>query len=167
MPAPTATPVVSGGEQLIVNGGFESEGGWVFSQTRVPASYATEIIHSGRRSARLGIISGPDVYSYSSVHQTVTIPAGIRQAVLRYWIYPISQDIYPNDLQLVLILEGFRVVAIADQSLSNARQWLPGFVDLTRFAGRTITVYFGVYNGGGTGSTTAMYLDDVELVIER
>lgn len=160
--------MVSGGEQIIVNGGFETEGGWIFSQTRVPATYSTEIVRSGRRSARLGIVSGQDLYSYSSVHQTITIPAGVQRVVLRYWTYPISQDIYPNDLQLVLVLdENFRIAAIADQSLSNARQWLPGSVDLTRFAGRTITLYFGVYNGGDTGSTTAMYLDDVELVIER
>ena len=113
-------------------------------------------------------MSGQDFYSYSSVHQTVTLPAGLRRAVLRYWSYPISQDVYPNDLQLVLILdENFRIAAIADQSLSNARRWLLGSVDLTRFAGRTITIYFGVYNGGGSGSTTAMYLDDVELLIER
>lgn len=168
LPASTATPVVSGGEQLIVNGGFETEGGWIFSQTRVPAAYSTEIVRSGRRSARLGIVSGRDLYSYSSVHQIITIPAGVQRAVLRYWTYPISQDIYPNDLQLVLILdENFRIAAVADQSLSNAHQWLPGSVDLTRFAGRAITLYFGVYNGGGTGSTTAMYLDDVELVLER
>jgi len=168
LPISTVTPVASGGEQLLVNGGFEAEGGWIFSQTRVPAAYSTEMAHSGQRSVRLGIVSGPDIYSYSSVHQTVTIPIGVRSAVLRYWSYPISQDVYPNDLQLVLILdENFRIAAVADQSLSNARQWLPGTVDLTRFAGRTITIYFGVYNGGGTGSTTAMYLDDVELVIER
>ena len=167
LPVVTATPMVLGGEQLIVNGGFESEGGWVFSQAPVPATYSTEIVHGGRRSARLGIVSGPDIESYSSVYQTITIPAGVQRAVLRYWTYPISQDVYPNDLQLVLILEGARIAAIADQSLSNARQWLPGSFDLTRFAGRTITLYFGVYNGGGTGSATAMYLDDVELVIER
>ena len=159
--------MVLGGEQLIVNGGFESEGGWVFSQAPVPATYSTEIVHSGRRSVRLGIVSGPDIESYSSVYQTITIPAGVQRAVLRYWTYPISQDLYPNDLQFVLILEGARIAAVADQSLSNARQWLPGSFDLTRFAGRTVTLYFGVYNGGGTGSTTAMYLDDVELVIER
>jgi serine protease len=170
LPAPitTTTPVISGSEQLIVNGGFEAEGGWIFSQTRVPAAYSTEVVHNGQRSARLGIVSGQDFYSYSSVHQTVTLPAGLRRAVLRYWSYPISQDVYPNDLQLVLILdENFRIAAIADQSLSNARRWLLGSVDLTRFAGRTITIYFGVYNGGGSGSTTAMYLDDVELLIER
>ncbi|MGQ9502651.1 MAG: S8 family serine peptidase [Anaerolineae bacterium] len=168
VPISTVTPIVLGGEQLIVNGDFESEGGWVFSQTRVPAAYSTGIVHSGRRAARLGIVSGQDLYSYSSVHQTIAIPSGVQRAVLRYWTYPISQDIYPNDLQLVLILdENFRIAAIVDQSLSNARQWLPGSVDLTRFAGHTITLYFGVYNGGGTGSVTAMYLDDVELVIER
>jgi serine protease len=167
-PPATTTPVATGGEELIVNGGFEGEGGWVFSQTAVPAGFATEVVHSGQRSARLGIVSGYDLYSYSSVHQTITIPAGIKRAMLTYWTYPISQDVYPNDLQLVLILDQhFRLVASADQSLSNARQWVPGAFDLTQFAGQTITVYFGVYNNGVTGRTTAMYLDDVTVTVER
>jgi aminopeptidase S len=159
---------VSGGEELIVNGGFEGEGGWVFSQTQVPGAYATEVVNSGQRSARLGIVAGYDVRSYSSVYQTISIPAGVRRATLTYWSYPISPDVYPNDLQLMLLLdEQFRVIRSASQGLSNAREWLPGSVDLTEFAGRTITVYFGVYNDGGTGLTTAMYVDNVVLEVER
>jgi serine protease len=167
-PPTVTTPVVSGGEELIVNGGFEGEGGWVFSQTQAPGAYATEVVHSGQRAARLGIVAGYDVHSYSSVFQTISIPAGVRRATLTYWAYPISLDVYPNDLQLMLLLdEQFRVIRSAAQGLSNAREWVPASVDLTEYAGRTITVYFGVYNDGGEGLTTAMYVDDVELAVER
>ncbi|MCZ7600628.1 MAG: hypothetical protein M5U09_26850 [Gammaproteobacteria bacterium] len=153
---------------MILNGGFEGEAGWVFSQTPIPGAYATEVVHSGQRSARLGIVSGYDLYSYSSVHQTVSIPAGVKRAMLTYWTYPISQDVYPNDVQLVLILDqNFRLVASADQSLSNAQQWVPGALDLTQFAGRTITIYFGVFNSGGTARPSAMYVDDVTVTIEQ
>jgi hypothetical protein len=167
-PPTTTTPVVTGGEELIANGGFEGEGSWVFSQTLVPGGYTTDIVHSGQRSARLGIVTGYDVYSYSSVHQTISIPTGVKRAMLTYWTYPMSLDVYPNDVQMVLILDqGFRLIASADQSLSNARQWVPGALDLTQFAGQTITVYFGVYNNGGTGRTSAMYVDDVTVTVEQ
>jgi serine protease len=167
-PTTTTTPVATGGEELIVNGGFEGEGGWIFSQTPVPGAYATEVVHSGQRSARLGIVTPYDVYSYSSVHQTISVPAGVKRTMLTYWTYPISTDVYPNDVQMVLILDqNFRLVASADQSLSNAQQWVPGALDLTQFAGQTITVYFGVYNNGGTGRTSAMYVDDVMVTVEQ
>jgi len=38
---------------------------------------------------------------------------------------------------------------------------------MTPFAGCTVYVYFGVYNGGHTGKTSAVYVDDVSLVVER
>jgi hypothetical protein len=134
----------------------------------MPGAYTTEMARTGLRSARIGIVSGYDVYSYSSVFQTIHVPEGVRRATLTYWTYPISADVYPNDLQMVLLLdEAFHVVGFADQSLSNARQWIPGSYDLTPFAGRTVTVYFGVYNGGSTGLTSAMYVDDVAVTVER
>jgi hypothetical protein len=168
-PSPTPTippPPVSG--NLIVNGDFESNVGWTFSSTRWAGGYATNVVHSGTRSARVGIVDGADVYSYSSIWQTVAIPTGIRRATLTYWIYPVSQDTFPQDLQLVLVLnEQFRVVSYADRSLSDARQWIQRSYDMAPFAGRTVIVYFGVFNRGQTGKPSALYVDDVALTVER
>ncbi len=168
-PSPTPTippPPVSG--NLIVNGDFETNTGWTFSSTRWAGGYATNVVHSGTRSARVGIVDGADVYSYSSIWQTVAIPAGVRRATLTYWVYPVSQDTFPQDLQLVLVLnEQFRVVSYADRSLSDARQWIQRSYDMTPFAGRTVIVYFGVFNRGQTGKPSAMYVDDVALTVER
>ena len=170
-PGPTPTPTippppVSG--NLIVNGDFETGGGWIFGYTPRPGNYAAEVVHSGARSARLGIVGGSDAYSYSSVWQAVAIPAGTRRATLTYWVYPISQDTFPRDLQMVLVLnEQFRVLNYADRSLSNAQQWTQRSYDMTRYAGRTVQVYFGVLNQGRTGRPSAMYVDDVALTVEQ
>jgi hypothetical protein len=163
-PGPTTTTPAG---DLIVNGGFEMDTGWAFGSTQQPASYTSDIVHSGARSVRLGIVEGYDIYSYSSVWQTVTIPADAGRATLTYWTYPMSQDEFPHDLHLVLLLDDkFHVLDYVDQSLTDLRQWIPGSYDLTPFAGRTLTLYFGVYNGGGMGSPSAMYVDDVALTVE-
>ncbi|GAB4543480.1 MAG: hypothetical protein Kow0063_36700 [Anaerolineae bacterium] len=163
---PTPTPPVSG--DIIINGGFETDEGWIFNPTRHPGSYSTQVVYSGARSARLGIVDGVDRYAYSSVVQLVTVPADARRATLSYRVYPISQDVFPRDIQMVLILNRrFRTIAIIDRTLSNAGQWIERSYDMTPFAGRTVYVYFGVYNGGRSGKTSAMYVDDVRLIVER
>lgn len=166
-PTPTATPPPVSGN-LIVNGDFESDGGWIFSVTRHPAGYSTEVVHGGTRAARVGIVDGIDRYSWSSVWQPVTIPADARRATLTFWVYPMSDDVFPRDLQLVLVLNrGFRVIRYLDRTLSDSRQWIQRSYDLTPYAGQTISVYFGVVNRGRDGKTSAMYVDDVSLIVER
>jgi hypothetical protein len=116
----------------------------------------------------VGIVDGLDRYSYSSIVQRVKIPADARRATLTYWVYPLSDDVFPRDMQMVLILNHrFRTIAVVDRTLSNARRWFQRSYDMTPFAGRTVYVYFGVVNGGHSGKTSAMYVDDVSLVIER
>ncbi len=165
--SPAHTTITPAGD-LIINGGFETDVGWEFGSTQQPASYTSDMVHSGGRSVRLGIVDEYDIYSYSSIWQTITIPANARRATLTYWTYPMSQDEFPHDLHLVLLLDDkFHVLDYVDQSLSDLHQWIPGSYDLTPFAGRTVTLYFGVYNGGGTDRPSAMYLDDVALTVEH
>jgi serine protease len=166
-PSPSATvPPVTG--NLIVNGDFESDAGWTFGVTRYPGDYSSQVVHGGARAARLGIVDGLDVYSYSSIWQVVTIPADAQRATLDYWVYPLSDDVFPADLQLVLVLnEHFRVVNYVERTLSDSRQWSQHSYDMTPFIGQTVYVYFGVVNRGRTGRTSAMYVDDVALTIER
>ena len=165
--SPVPTTITLAGD-LIINGGFEDDSGWAFGSTQQPANYTSDLVRSGARSVHLGIVEGYDIYSYSSIWQTVTIPADARRATLTYWTYPMSQDEFPHDLHLVLLLDdNFHILGYVDQSLSDPRRWIPGSYDVTPFAGRTVTLYFGVYNGGGTGRPSAMYLDDVALTVEQ
>ena len=164
-----ATPALPATGDLIINGGFETDDGWVFGMTETLGDYTTTLAHSGLRSARVGITQEEeDTYGYSSVSQPVTIPVDVKKATLNYWIYPVSDDVFPRDLQMIMLLdEHSYVLGQVDQSLSNAQQWIAGSYDLTPFAGRTLNIYFGVLNSGGTGRSTALYVDDVSVTIER
>jgi hypothetical protein len=80
----------------------------------------------------------------------------------------LSEDVYPTDQQLVLVLnQHFRVISDLDRTLSDAQRWIERSHDMTPFAGRTVSIYFGVVNRGRTGKTSAMYVDDVSLTFER
>ena len=165
--------------QLVVNGDFEANTGWTLPITVYPAGYdssvtldvtavySIEMVHTGSRSVRVGIVdTAKNVYSYSSAWQSATIPSGIKSATLKYWLYPLSVGAVEGsggDIQLMLILdqnkvEKERLVMIR----SNERTWKNYEFDLKKYAGQTIWIYFGVYNNGYS-SNMAMYVDDVSL----
>ncbi|HNR97688.1 MAG TPA: hypothetical protein PKH89_12090, partial [Anaerolineae bacterium] len=161
VPTPTETPSV-GPWQLLVNPGFESDDGWVIPQTVSPAGYTEQMAYTGRRSMRLGAGDAGNVYSYSSVQQTVTIPSWVTYAELsfRYWPqmgWPDTDEIY---------------LCVLDPLTDVARQcwrwqefepsWHTVFYDLTSFAGQTVKIHLGVRNDG-LGQAAVVFVDDVEL----
>ena len=181
-PTPTATPW--GCYEGLVNGGFESYGGWWIPTTRYSAGYSTAMPHSGAWSMRLGIVNaGDNTYSYSDAQQTVYIPTGISRVTLRFWAYPQSGDArtvpWPTismlgdirllnlsyDVQYLLILDKYSTwIDTLLWQARDDRQWLFYEFDLTRYAGQTIKLQFGAYNTG-YGGVTSMYLDDASLEI--
>jgi hypothetical protein len=167
-PPVTLTPIVTPSPlpvgELLLNGGFETDEGWVFGDTPIRGDYDTAIKLGGNRAARLGAVTGPDIFSFSSVWQQVTIPAEASQVTLRANIYPVSQDQPGGDVQQIMILnERFRVLRTLSKGLSNGQSWEPVSYDLSDLRGRTIYIYFSVVNLGRTGRLSAMYVDDVSL----
>lgn len=78
---------------LIVNGGFETDEAWQLPVTEYTAAYSSAASHSGSRSVRTGITKSADNrYSYSSTRQLVTIPADSTSVTLRVWLYPLSGE---------------------------------------------------------------------------
>ncbi|NLE43817.1 MAG: hypothetical protein GX620_03765, partial [Chloroflexi bacterium] len=77
---------------LAVNGGFEAEGGWDLVNE---AGYEAALRYAGARSMRVGIPVGQtNPYTdplYSSVAQTVTLPAG-RAITLSYREFPLCES---------------------------------------------------------------------------
>lgn len=161
LPVPTPTPTVGCWEQ-IENGGFEDEDGWVILDTDWWAGYATNETHSEARSMRLGIVSGDNVESYSSVEQTLTLPADATRLHLSFWVYPQSEDA-AGDLQYVLLMEERGGYSFLMSLTSDARSWQYQEFSLLEYAGETITLRFSVYNNGN-GGRAAMYVDDVSLL---
>ena len=162
-PTATSTPTVPPGpcRQALVNGGFEDDGGWAILQTPYQAAYTTDYVHTGRRAIRLGIPpDGVNTYSYSSVEQQVTIPAGIASATLSYWYRPLSDDA-GTDYSYVLLRDAAgRWHAL--RSVRGSAGWQRSTHDLSAYAGQTITLRFGVYNDG-RGGVSALYVDDASL----
>jgi hypothetical protein len=79
---------------LITNGGFETDEAWQLPITEYTAAYSTAAAHSGSRSVRTGItVPADNRYSYSSARQMVTIPSDATSATLRVWLYPISDEV--------------------------------------------------------------------------
>jgi hypothetical protein len=166
---PTGSPTPLPAGELLLNGGFETDEGWVFGDTPIRGGYDTTTKLSGNRSARLGAVSGPDIFSFSSVWQRVTLPAEASQVTLQVNLYPVSQEAPGSrDVQNIMILNNnFRVIRTLSKELSNSLSWEARSYDLSDLRGQTIYVYFSVVNLGQTGKLTAMYVDDVSLTFSR
>ncbi len=161
-PTPALPPLPAG--ELLLNGGFENDEGWIIYDTPIDAEYDTSVVLSGNRAAKLGVTSGQDMYSFTSIRQQVTIPAEAGQAILTANIYPITQDSPGTDIQYILILNsGGRIIKTLSQELSNSQTWETRTYDLADLRGQTIFIYFGVFNRGGTDRPSALYVDDVSL----
>ena len=160
---PTATTTSTPpSHELLINGGFEEDGGWVISRTAYPAALTGVIRHSGARAMRLGIEHAADnVLSYSSAGQSLDLP-NAPNLTLTFWFYPLAGDA-TGDAQYLLLLDKLGNYTRLMWITSDARSWLYQSIDLSAYAGQQVTLRFGVYNDG-QGGVAAMYLDDVSLI---
>jgi hypothetical protein len=139
---------------LIVNGGFESDGGWLFNGH---AAYVTTHFHSPHRSAQVG----HDKAAYSSVRQEIVLPEG-SSATLRLWLYPISEGNDPDDLHYVWLRDQWWDSHPLELTTSDAREWRQGEYDLTPYMGQRVTIFVGALNDSD-GDAASIFVDDVEL----
>jgi hypothetical protein len=150
--------------ELLTDGGFETSGVWLLGPTPLTSEYVTHTRHSGERSLALGITKGGNVAGYSSARQLVTIPANVSKAALSFWFYAMTTGNAAGDgMELVLLgADGQSVLDKPWSSQNDSRVWNQLTFDLTRWRGRTLYVYFNVYNNG-TGGTAGMFLDDASF----
>ncbi len=151
---------------VIVDGGFETGEGWQIVETSYAAGYANDLVRSGDRSMRVGIPpgqAGGGAITYSSISQTVALPAG-STATLRYWIYPIYQDDDDEDLQYVWLVDAAGTTQVLATSRDDGWGWDEHTLVLSAFAGQTIRLHFSVKNDGDSDVAT-IYLDDVRLEV--
>lgn len=155
-------------KECLINTGFEGWKSWKFGNTVLKPGYTGAIVHSGDRAVALGNINpaAPNYKSYSSVRQKAVLPRrGFKTAKLTFWHYPIS-DGDGGDRQELIILDGRtgRTLEVLWRADLNDQTWSYLEFDLTRYLGRSIIIYFNVYNDGA-GGRAAMYLDDVSLTL--
>jgi len=164
---PTPTPTPQPCWEAVVNGNFLSNQGWTISPDPRPATYTTEQWRSGGRAMFLGNRTQPDAISHSSIRQVVEIPAEAISARLKFWYWPWSEDTTGSDHQELALLDpatGHTIATVWRRVRANEEVWLSEEIDLLGHRGRRLELYFNVYNDG-IGGRTAMYLDDVSLVI--
>jgi hypothetical protein len=175
-PTLTPLPTLPSGctTNTIQNGGFETDGFWIFGDTPVKASYSSTVVHSGLRSARLGIDPSmaptfKNVDSFSSVRQPFQIPIEASIAQLRWWSYYGTQETQTDSpgmgqdkQEVVLLKPDLSTVAVVSSVRRNNNAWIEQMVDLTPYLGQSLLLYFNVYNDGN-GQVTWQYLDDVAI----
>jgi PKD repeat protein len=152
--------------EQIENGGFEDDSAWSIGSSVRPARYTSERAHSGQRSVLLGYKPGEeDNYAYSSVRQSITIPANTDSATLTFWYYPLS-DLDEGDRQECLLLdEQSHLLAVVHRTNVDTAAWINVSYDLGAYAGQTIQVYCNAYNDGDGAGVTGFYLDDVSVTV--
>lgn len=180
--------------QTLADGGIETdpprEGygadvarAWDIPDTALMAGYADDYRHDGAWSMRTGAdADGPNVYSYSSFRQRVSIPADTGSATLTFWRYPILGDtsaVGKNEVNVTDLLSAGPEVADYQYLLAlhddgsydvlriwrdNSQTWTETTVDLSAYAGRSIRLHFGTFNNG-TGNPSGMFVDSAALEV--
>ena len=161
-PSPTHTPAPPPSSNLIVNGGFESTGNWVYSGTSHPARSNTQA-HGGHYSLKVGTSSGQQGDSIG--YQMVTIPSSARHASLSFYYWPASNDSSTYAWQEADVIDSHgNVLQQLFQNTTNDRVWIQMTFDLSAYAGQTIGIQFLDHEESNGGSYyTYMYVDDVAL----
>ncbi|MEI2690309.1 MAG: hypothetical protein V9H69_11600 [Anaerolineae bacterium] len=179
--------------ETLADGGFETgpelltypqiARAWQTPSTPLPAGYAQDIRRSGAFAMRTGAgPAGPNVYSYSSAYQPVSIPAGVQSATLSFWRYPtlgeaaavgdaaveaatmLSAGPEVADYQYLLAVFADGSYDVLRTWRDNSQTWLLTTVDLSAYAGRSFNLHFGTFNNGA-GGRSGMVLDDVAVQI--
>lgn len=158
-------PPQSGCTDVVVNGGFETDSGWILGNNAV---LDTTVVHSGARSARLGILPsepGPTDEDglYSSVRQSTTLLVG-SSARLQLWVEPFGEALDTGDYHYIVLLDQWDGYHLLDKWRSNSQTWELREYDLTEYLGQDVTVYIGVYNDADD-DTAVLYVDDVVVEV--
>lgn len=157
-------PLVTSGQAAgteVNNGDFEAgASGWVaqsnHSRTVIRQTFGTGVTsHSGAYAAWLGFYA----LEVSTVEQQVTVPAA--KPILTYWHWIVSTDQCLRDLASVRInnSEVDSYLLCADTQTTG---WVQRTIDLSAYAGQTVTLTFYLKNDGNRNSD--LYLDDVGFV---
>lgn len=164
---PTATPTTrpDACASILLNGDFEGSGGWQFGSTPFPARYTTTAVYSGARAVQLGIPTGfANRRAYSTVFQRITIPSDAETPVLlRYMERTYGAADNADYREALLLNSNYGFVARLTRSFAAGDEtWRERVFDLSAYRGRTLVIYFNVYNDGA-GSQMWSFLDRIEL----
>jgi bacillolysin len=181
-PPPTSTPTSQGKKQpvpsekvpagctnLIVNGTFEGDGGWISIVGKGEDNLIEpERPRTGSRSAWLG---GTDKEPIMYIYQDVKIPANATQVQLAYYrlIHEETSGIsglFADDARFSVLAATTKgdVLGTIEELISSDGDdtWSQAQFDLSPLAGKTVRLAFHSQNP--TGNTSSFFVDDVSLL---
>jgi hypothetical protein len=160
-PSPTNPPPVPG-SNLVQNGGFEASGSWSYSGNYHPGRSKTRA-HSGAYSLRLGSTSGQ--HGDAVAYQVMTIPGGAKKVSLSFYYWPASNDSSTYGWQEADVIDSSgKVLQQLFVNTTDDQTWVQLSFDLSKYAGRTISIRFLDHEQSGSGPYyTYMYVDDVTV----
>jgi hypothetical protein len=167
-PAPTATPAPSTCTNLLRNPGFESgRVNWTESSTNGFALICTAAGCNNSLTPRTGSyyawLAGADSET-SQISQSVTLPAG-QKATLSFWHRITSSDSCGYDYGYVRVSSNGVTTNVKTYNLCTTTQttgWVNTKIDLSSYAGRTITLSFRATTD--VSMESSLYVDDTRLV---
>jgi Zn-dependent metalloprotease len=154
---------------LIVNGTFEGDGGWISIVGKGKDNLIeTEQPHTGSRSAWLG---GTDKESIMYIYQDVKIPANATQVQLDYYrlIHEETSGLsglFADDAKFSVLAATTKgdVIDTIEELVSSAGDdtWSQAQFDLSQLAGKTVRLAFHAENP--KGNISSFFVDDVTLL---
>ena len=104
--------------------------------------------------------------NYSSGYQTASIPADAKNATLTFWYRPGSEATSGDFQRSMLLNADYSYLATVMKVLESATEWRWWVFDLTPYRGRSIVIYWEVFNDDRlAGPRTWMFVDDVSVQV--
>jgi hypothetical protein len=148
--------------ELLANGGAESDQAWEFVGGW-PGAYSSVHVWSGDRAIRIGLESAENYgHLYSSVQQTLGLPANAANIALNFWYYPTSSNPDEDRAYVAVLDSAGSILDTLWLTVSDDQIWQLADFDLTAYGGQTVTLRFTVLNKNTPG-ITAIWLDDISL----
>lgn len=147
-PTETPTPLPDVCTDQVVNGSFEAGGAnWLQSSsigfTLICNDNLCRTDLNPRSGEHLAWLGGAN-RERSLVQQTVPVPGGA-PAILRYWYWVDSEDVCGYDFGYVQVESNGVVATLHRHDLCTTQrtgQWVQGQVDVSQYAGQSVTVSF-------------------------
>ena len=155
---------MAGGE-TIADPGFESGafGSWTACGNGA-ATFDTTTPHTGTYDAFVGnLASNPGEESgMDGVCQTVTVPAS---GTLTLWVNESTSETSTSvaDQEADILDSTGTVTNTLYMEDGNTNGYVQKTIDMSAFAGQSVTLFFGIYGSGSTTDYNNIFIDDVSL----